>query len=91
MKQLLESALVLAAGEGFDVFNSLDLLDFDEKILTDLRFGRGDGKYVNITTTRNKKHRHSQFFLYYCYSLHYYVYNYRCTTLPPGQVGLILL
>ena len=42
IKDLMQSALVLAKNEGMDVFNALDLMDNNE-FLEDLRFGEGDG------------------------------------------------
>jgi glycylpeptide N-tetradecanoyltransferase len=38
----IQDALIFARSEGFDVYNCLDLME-NEKVLTDLKFGRGDG------------------------------------------------
>ncbi|CAP38094.1 Protein CBR-NMT-1 [Caenorhabditis briggsae] len=42
VKQLINDALILANKEKFDVFNALDLMH-NEKIFSDLKFGKGDG------------------------------------------------
>ena len=42
MKQLMNDALVLAKRENFDVFNSLELLDY-KSVMRDCNFGEGDG------------------------------------------------
>ena len=42
IKQLMSDALVLAKQEHFDVFNSLELLEY-KSVLKDLKFGPGDG------------------------------------------------
>ncbi|CCD63182.1 putative glycylpeptide N-tetradecanoyltransferase [Caenorhabditis elegans] len=41
-KQLINDSLILANREKFDVFNALDLMH-NEKIFSDLKFGKGDG------------------------------------------------
>lgn len=43
MKQLLNDALVKARDHRFDVFNALDILENTRELLTDLKFGIGDG------------------------------------------------
>lgn len=42
LKDLMETALVLALKAGVDVFNCLDLMD-NKSVVTDLKFGPGDG------------------------------------------------
>jgi len=41
-KDLMQDALILAAKEGYDVFNALDILDNSE-VFSDLKFSVGDG------------------------------------------------
>lgn len=41
--ELTRQALIMAKSEGFDVFNMLDLMNNSEQIITDLKFGKGDG------------------------------------------------
>lgn len=43
LTKLLKDALILAHTAGFDVFNSLDLMDNKKEILEELKFGIGDG------------------------------------------------
>ena len=43
MKQLMNDALIKARDEGFDVFNALNLLENSKELLSDLKFGEGDG------------------------------------------------
>ena len=43
MKQLLNDALIMARDNNFDVFNALNLLENSTELLTDLKFGEGDG------------------------------------------------
>lgn len=43
LQTLMNDALILARDEGFDVFNTLDMLD-NEKFIHELKFGPGDGK-----------------------------------------------
>jgi glycylpeptide N-tetradecanoyltransferase len=40
---LLKDALTMAAGEGFDVFNALDVMENSPELMRELRFGIGDG------------------------------------------------
>jgi glycylpeptide N-tetradecanoyltransferase len=42
LQQLMQDALILAAGKGYDVFNALDLMD-NASFLKELKFGIGDG------------------------------------------------
>ncbi|WIA37733.1 hypothetical protein OEZ86_014613 [Tetradesmus obliquus] len=42
LTQLMQDALTLAAGKGYDVFNALDLMD-NASFLKELKFGIGDG------------------------------------------------
>lgn len=42
VKQLINDSLILANREKFDVFNALDLMH-NEKIFSELKFGKGDG------------------------------------------------
>jgi glycylpeptide N-tetradecanoyltransferase len=42
LPQLLQDAMSLAAGKGYDVFNALDLME-NQGVLKDLKFGVGDG------------------------------------------------
>jgi hypothetical protein len=42
LAQLMQDAMVLAVGKGYDVFNALDLLE-NETFLKALKFGVGDG------------------------------------------------
>jgi glycylpeptide N-tetradecanoyltransferase len=42
LQQLMNDALILAAGKGYDVFNALDVLQ-NEEFLRELKFGIGDG------------------------------------------------
>lgn len=64
--ELMNDALIAAKNDNFDVFNALDLME-NQKFLTELKFGIGDG------------------------NLQYYLYNWRCPSMQPDQVGLILL
>jgi glycylpeptide N-tetradecanoyltransferase len=66
LKDLMQNALILARDRQIDVFNALDLMD-NAPILTDLKFGIGDGH------------------------LQYYLYNWRCPGIQPGELGLVLL
>jgi len=43
MKQLLNDAMIKARDNNFDVFNALDILENSNDLLTDLKFGIGDG------------------------------------------------
>ncbi|KAG2437646.1 hypothetical protein HYH02_011285 [Chlamydomonas schloesseri] len=43
LKQLVNDAMTVAAGRGYDVFNALDLMQNDS-FLRDLKFGMGDGQ-----------------------------------------------
>jgi glycylpeptide N-tetradecanoyltransferase len=43
MKQLLNDAMIKARDHSFDVFNALDLFENTRELLTDLKFGVGDG------------------------------------------------
>jgi len=43
LKNLMKDALILAKKDGYDVFNALNLME-NEKFLSDLKFGAGDGK-----------------------------------------------
>uniref|UniRef100_A0A7S4K4H0 Glycylpeptide N-tetradecanoyltransferase n=1 Tax=Guillardia theta TaxID=55529 RepID=A0A7S4K4H0_GUITH len=42
--QLMSEALIIAKQLDFDVFNALNILDNDEEILKELKFGIGDGR-----------------------------------------------
>jgi len=42
LRQLMKDALILAKGEGFDVFNALTLMD-NEEVFDELKFHPGDG------------------------------------------------
>jgi glycylpeptide N-tetradecanoyltransferase len=42
LQQLMQDALILAAGKGYDVFNALDLME-NVSFLKELKFGIGDG------------------------------------------------
>lgn len=43
MKQLLNDTMIKARDHDFDVFNALDILENSKDLLTDLKFGIGDG------------------------------------------------
>ncbi|KAI3388023.1 hypothetical protein SNEBB_010326 [Seison nebaliae] len=43
MKELLQDVLTFAKNDGVDVFNVLDHGEFNETLLQELKFGRGDG------------------------------------------------
>eukprot|EP01135_Chromosphaera_perkinsii_P012399 Nk52_evm10s2657 gene=Nk52_evmTU10s2657 len=65
-EKLMKDALIVARSKGYDVFNSLDLME-NSSILEELDFGVGDG------------------------DLHYYMYNYKCPSSTPGDIGVVLL
>lgn len=62
---LMTDVLITAKQNGFDVFNSLDLMD-NKQFLERLKFGIGDG------------------------NLQYYLYNWKCPSMTPQKVGLVL-
>lgn len=43
MQELIRNALILAKQRDFDVFNALDIMDNDNNLLKELKFGVGDG------------------------------------------------